>query len=73
MGDEGRAGVKDGKDEDEDDQVDVWCFPERKTVLICFRYCCHPHVPPGLLSSPSVRRDSPLVPEPSLCSGSSRP
>ena len=23
---EGRAGVKDGNDGDEDDQVDVWCF-----------------------------------------------
>ena len=29
MGHKGRAGVKDGKDGDEDDQVDVWCFPER--------------------------------------------
>ena len=25
-----KAGVKDGKDGDEDDQVDVGCFPERK-------------------------------------------
>ena len=24
--------VKHGKDRDEDDQVDVWCFPERKTA-----------------------------------------
>ena len=24
-----RAGVKDGKDGYEDDQVDAWCFPER--------------------------------------------
>ena len=31
MGHEGRAGVNDGKDGDEDDQVDVLCFPERKT------------------------------------------
>ena len=31
MGHESRAGVKDGKDRDEDDQVYVWCFPERKT------------------------------------------
>ena len=23
---EGRAGVKDGNDGDEDDQVDAWCF-----------------------------------------------
>ena len=27
-----RAGVKDGKDRDDDDQVDVWCFPERKQL-----------------------------------------
>ena len=26
MGHEGSAGVKDGRDRDEDDQVDVWCF-----------------------------------------------
>ena len=32
MGHEGRAGVKDGKDRDEDDKVDVWCFLERKTA-----------------------------------------
>ena len=32
MGHEGRAGVKDEKDGDEDDQVDVSCFPERKTA-----------------------------------------
>ena len=32
MGDEGRAGVKDGKDRNEDDQVDVWCVPERNTA-----------------------------------------
>ena len=32
MGHDCRAGVKDGKDGDEDDQVDVWCFPERKTT-----------------------------------------
>ena len=25
---EGRAGVTDGTDGDEDDRVDVWCFPE---------------------------------------------
>ena len=31
MGHESRTGVKDGKDRVEDDQVDVWCFPERKT------------------------------------------
>ena len=30
MGHDSRAGVKDGKDGDEDDQVDVWCFPERR-------------------------------------------
>ena len=30
MGHEGRFGVKDGKDGYEDDQVDVWCFPERQ-------------------------------------------
>ena len=30
IGLEGTAGVKDGKDRDEDDQVDVWCLPERK-------------------------------------------
>ena len=28
MGHESRAGVKDGKDED--DQVEAWCLPERK-------------------------------------------
>ena len=27
MGHESRAGVNDGKDRDEDDQVVVWCFP----------------------------------------------
>ena len=32
MGHESRAGVKVGKDEDEDDQVDAWCLPERKTA-----------------------------------------
>ena len=32
MGHEGRDGVKGGKDRDEDDQVDVRCFPERKTA-----------------------------------------
>ena len=32
MGPESRAGVKDGKDRDEDDQVDVWCFAERTTA-----------------------------------------
>ena len=32
MGHEGRSAVKDGKDRDEDDQVDVWCFSERKTA-----------------------------------------
>ena len=32
MGNESRAGVKDGKDGDDDVQVDVWCFPERKTA-----------------------------------------
>ena len=35
MGHEGRAGVKDGKDGDEDDQVDVSCFPDRKTAQHC--------------------------------------
>ena len=29
---ESRAGIKDGKDRDEDDRVTVWCFSERKTV-----------------------------------------
>ena len=29
MGHAGGAGVKDGKDRDGDDQVDVSCFPER--------------------------------------------
>ena len=33
MSHESRAGVKDRKDGDDDDQVDVWCFPERKTAL----------------------------------------
>ena len=32
MGPDCRAGVKDVEDGDEDDQVDVWCFPERKTA-----------------------------------------
>ena len=32
MGHEGRAGVNDGKDGDEDDQVDVSYLPERKTA-----------------------------------------
>ena len=32
VGNDCRAGVKDGKDRDEDDQVDVWCFPDRKTA-----------------------------------------
>ena len=32
MDHQGRAGVNDGKDGDEDDQVDVWRFPERKTA-----------------------------------------
>ena len=40
MGLEGRAGVKDGKDGDEDDQVDVWCFPERKTEMRMIRWMC---------------------------------
>ena len=29
---EGRAGVKDGKDRDDDDQVVVWCFHERNEL-----------------------------------------
>ena len=29
MGHESRAGFKDGKDGDEDVQLDVWCFNER--------------------------------------------
>ena len=29
MSHDSRAGVKEGKDGYEDDQVDVWCFPER--------------------------------------------
>ena len=33
MAREGRAGVKDGKDGDVDDQMDVWCLPERKRAL----------------------------------------
>ena len=33
MGHLGRAEVKDGKDRDKDDQVDVWCFPERQDSL----------------------------------------
>ena len=32
MGHEGRAGVNDGKDGDEDDQVDVSYLSERKTA-----------------------------------------
>ena len=32
MGHQVRAPVKRGKDGDEDDQVDVWCVPGRKTV-----------------------------------------
>ena len=32
MGHESIAVVKDGKDRDEDDQVDVSCFPERNTA-----------------------------------------
>ena len=39
-GREGRAGVKDGKDGDEDDQVDAWCFPERKTEMRMIRWMC---------------------------------
>ena len=30
------AGIKDGKDGDEGYQVDVWCFPERKTSLALY-------------------------------------
>ena len=37
MGHESRAGVKDRKDRDEDDQVVVRCFPERKTAQHNFR------------------------------------
>ena len=36
MGHEGR----DGKDRDEDDQVDVWCFIERKTEMRMIRWMC---------------------------------
>ena len=32
IGHDCRAGVKEGKDGDEDDQMDVSCFPERKTL-----------------------------------------
>ena len=28
------------KDRDEDDQVDVWCFPERKTEMRMIRWMC---------------------------------
>ena len=31
-GHESQAGVIGGKDRDEDDQMDVWCYPERQTV-----------------------------------------
>ena len=30
---ESRARIKYGKDEDDNDQVDVWCFLERKSAL----------------------------------------
>ena len=30
MGHESRAGVKHGTDGDRDDQMNVWCFPERQ-------------------------------------------
>ena len=36
MGHEGR----DGKDRDEDDQVDVCCFIERKTEMRMIRWMC---------------------------------
>ena len=28
------------KDRDDDDQVDVWCFPERKTEMRMIRWMC---------------------------------
>ena len=28
------------EDRDEDDQVDVWCFPERKTEMRMIRWMC---------------------------------
>ena len=28
------------KDTGEDDQVDVWCFPERKTEMTMIRWMC---------------------------------
>ena len=37
---ESKAEVKDEKDGDEDDQVDVWCFPERKTEMRMIRWMC---------------------------------
>ena len=35
-----RAGVKDGKNGDEDDLVDVWCFLERKTEMRMIWWMC---------------------------------
>ena len=34
MGHEGKVGVKDGKDGDDDDHVAVWCFPGRKAAQL---------------------------------------
>ena len=33
------------KDRDEDDQVDVWCFPERKTEMRMIRWMCGIYFP----------------------------
>ena len=32
MGHASRTRVKNGNDKDEDDQVDVWCFPEKRQL-----------------------------------------
>ena len=34
MGHDGRAGVRDGKDEDEGDEADVWCFRVQRKVTL---------------------------------------
>ena len=31
---------RDSQGRDEDDQVDVWCFPERKTEMRMIRWVC---------------------------------
>ena len=38
MGHDCRADVKDGKDRDEDDQVDAWGFTDRKTEMRMIRW-----------------------------------